>query len=65
MARFPVGRPVETRESVVTVDAGLDPGEHRFQLVVATADGRVSRPDLVTVIVSRTRTPTDFPIPRE
>jgi hypothetical protein len=66
MARFPIGRPVETREPVVTVDAGLEAGVHRFQLVVATTDGRLSRPDVVAVTVAgRTRTPTDIVIPRE
>ncbi len=66
MARFAVGRPVKTREPVVTVDGGLDPGVHRFQLVVTTVDGRVSKPDVVSVTVARgIPTPTRIPIPRE
>jgi hypothetical protein len=66
MARFAVGRPVKTPEPVVTVDGGLEPGAHRFQLVVTTVDGRVSKPDVVTVTVAgRTPTPTPIPIPRE
>lgn len=65
MTRFAVGRPVETREPVVTVDAGLKAGAHRFQLVVTTTDGRESPPDVVTVKVVEGRTPTDIVIPRE
>jgi hypothetical protein len=65
MARFAVGRPVTTSEPVVTVDAGLKAGAHRFQLVVTTADGRESKPDVVTVTVVEGRTPTDLVIPRE
>ena len=51
MARFAVGRPITTREPVIEVDPGLGPGPHRFQLEVETGDGRVSKPDVVTVTV--------------
>lgn len=59
MARFAVGRPIRTREPVVRVDAGLEPGIHRFQLEVVTADGLVSEPDVVSVTVSAERDPRD------
>jgi len=65
MTRFAVGRPVETREPGVTVDAGMKPGAHRFQLVVVTSDGRESPPAVVTVKVVEGRAPTDIVIPRE
>ena len=70
MTRFAVDRPVKTPEPTVTVDAGLEPGTHRFQLVVATTDGRTSRPDVVTVtVVERgpppTRTITRIVVPTE
>ena len=51
MARFAVGRPITTREPVIEVDPGLKAGTHRFQLEVETADGRVSKPDVITVTV--------------
>jgi len=49
MTRFIVGRPVKTRLPTVSVDGGLKPGLHRFQLVVLTADGRTSQPDVEVV----------------
>jgi hypothetical protein len=51
VARFSVGRPITTREAFIEVDPGLRTGTHRFQLEVETGDGRVSRPDVVTVTV--------------
>jgi hypothetical protein len=51
VARFAVGQPITTRESVIQVDPGLKPGTHRFQLEVETADGRVSKPDVIAVTV--------------
>lgn len=53
MPSFAVGQPITTREPFVQVDAGLDPGTHRFQLEVVTADGRRSRPDVREVTVVR------------
>ncbi len=53
MTAFVRGRPVRTAEPRVVVDAGLEVGTHRFQLVVVTSDGRQSPPDVVDVVVSR------------
>ncbi|ATE59881.1 hypothetical protein [Thauera sinica] len=53
MVAFVVGRAVRTAEPVVTVDAGLAVGVHRFQLEVLTADGRRSAADVVDVSVQR------------
>ena len=53
MTTFVRGRTVKTAEAVVTVDAGLAIGTHRFQLAVVTRDGRQSTPDVVDVVVSR------------
>lgn len=61
MPRFVVGEPIRTREPLVTVDAGLRPGVHRFQLEVVSADGRVSGPDAVSVTVTERSGPTDSP----
>lgn len=62
MARFVAGEPIRTAEPTIVVDAGLPAGEHRFQLEVTTADGRTSRPDVVTVqIVAFRPTPIDQP----
>ena len=53
MTTFVKGRTVRTAEAVVTVDAGLALGTHRFQLVVVCSDGRQSAPDVVDVVGSR------------
>ncbi len=53
MTTFIKGRTLKTAEAVVTVDAGLDIGTHRFQLVVVGSDGRQSAPEVVDVEVSR------------
>ena len=53
MTTFVKGRAVKTAEAVVTVDAGLAVGTHRFQLEVVTSDGRRSAPVAVDVVVSR------------
>ncbi len=53
MTTFVRGRQVKTAEPRVVVDAGLEVGTHRFQLVVVTRDGRQSPPDVVDVVVSR------------
>jgi hypothetical protein len=36
---FAVGRPVATEAPRIAVDAGLEPGRHRFSLVVVAAAG--------------------------
>jgi hypothetical protein len=58
MARLPINQTIETREPVIEVDAGLDPGPHRFQLVVFDAAGNRSAPDVATVEVRRGTVPT-------
>ena len=65
MARFAVGVPITTKEPFIQVDAGLKPGGHRFQLEVVTADGRVSDPDVATVVVTETSNPVPVPINRD
>ena len=58
MARLPINQTIETREPVIEVDAGLDPGAHRFQLVVFDAAGNRSAPDVATVQIRRGTIPT-------
>jgi hypothetical protein len=52
VAEFVVGRPVETAEPVVTVDAGLPVGRHIFTLVVEDDEGIESAPARVVVEVT-------------
>lgn len=62
MARFVAGEPIRTAEPTIVVDAGLPVGEHRFELVVTTDDGRSSRPDVVSVqVVQLQPMPVDQP----
>ena len=44
-----------TENGFETVDAGLEPGVHRFRLVVEGASGRVSKPDDALVEISADR----------
>lgn len=44
MAQFEPGTRIATAEPVVTVDAGLRPGQHLFTLVVVDDEGRASLP---------------------
>lgn len=53
MATFTRGRPVQTREPFVEVSNRLDPGVHRFRVVVTNADGVQSRPVTLTVEIAR------------
>jgi len=53
MTTFVRGRPVETAQPMVLVDAGLAVGTHRFQLVVVSNDGRRSAPQLVDVVITQ------------
>ena len=62
MARFPIDTPVTTREEIVTVDAGLAVGRHRFRLEVIDGEGRRSTPHEAIVEVQRT-TPVDPVLP--
>lgn len=57
MTRFTVGKRVVTSTPSVTVDAGLRPGRHLFQLEVVTSNRRTSPPDLVVVEVTEDRAP--------
>lgn len=58
MARFAVGQSITTREPTIEVDAGLEPGDHRFSLVVVGANNRRSAADVVTVRVQRLADPS-------
>jgi len=51
MVAFAVGKPVTTDTPVVTVDAGLPPGQQRFTLVVVDDSGRRSQPDQMIVTI--------------
>lgn len=67
MPRFELRQPIETTEPVVTVDAGLPAGTHRFQLAVRDRAGRESPPVEVQVRVEggvRPRVPPAPPIRR-
>lgn len=52
MASFAINQTLVTREPVITVDAGLRPGLHRFRLVVTDDQGISSQPDEVVVQIS-------------
>lgn len=43
------GRPVDRATPVLRIDAGLQPGLHRFRLVAVDSSGRHSQPDEVWV----------------
>lgn len=45
MARFEPNKPIVTRTPSVVVDAGMPPGEYRFQLIVEDNEGRRSVAD--------------------
>jgi len=49
MSTLPEGKPKTTASPHFTIDPGLPPGRHRFQLVVIDASGNRSRADTVTV----------------
>jgi len=57
VAKFSRGKAITTREPVITVDAGLKAGRHRFQLSVVDADGRKSPPTTVDVVIVDSRVP--------
>ena len=49
---FTPGKSVETRETEITVAAGLQPGNYTFQLVVEDNSGNVSAPATVRVTIA-------------
>ena len=51
MPVFKPGTTVDTREPVVVVEAGLEPGIYRFRLVVVNERGVASLPAELTVTV--------------
>jgi hypothetical protein len=53
MAKFEPNTPIVTREPSIVVDAGLPPGEYRFQLIVQDNQGRRSAADVQIVRVVR------------
>ena len=57
MTAFAINKPVATSEPVVTVDAGLPVGGHRFALQVQRGDGRASTRSVVIVQVVRPLSP--------
>jgi hypothetical protein len=50
---FQPNQTIATSEPTISVDAGLAPGRHRFQLEVFDSAGRRSTPDVVTIEVAR------------
>ena len=58
MAQFVVGDTIETRAPKFTVDAGLTPGRHCFQLEVINDAGIRSEPTKAIVEVQRASDPT-------
>jgi len=61
MTTFVIGQPVTTEVAVVTVDAGLKPGLHRFRLEVVDDAGLASRPAEAVVQVEQAATPIGIP----
>jgi hypothetical protein len=59
---FTPNEPFTTPLPRVVVDAGLPPGQHRFQLVVVGRSGRQSRP-MVAVVTVLPRRPIPDPTP--
>ena len=57
MTAFVRGVPQTTKEPSVTVDAGLKPGVHRFNLVVVDDADRASAPDEVLIQVQNLAAP--------
>jgi hypothetical protein len=49
--KFTPNKPIETKDSTITVDRGLSVGSHRFRLVVENDRGQRSRPAEVVVKV--------------
>ena len=45
MAKFEPNKPIITREPSIIVDAGMPPGEYRFQLIVQDNEGHSSVAD--------------------
>jgi hypothetical protein len=62
MVDFTRQRKFKTREAMLTVDKGLPPGIHTFQLVVADKSGNQSKAAQVRVEIVAVRVPVP-PIP--
>ena len=62
MAKFTIGKPIET--TVPSVEVTVDPekplaaGKHRFQLIVVDDTGNQSLPDEIDVVVKDLQKPT-------
>jgi hypothetical protein len=63
MARFAVGQMVETREPIIEVDPGMEPGRHRFQLVVVNEANVRSAPATAIIEIKRGVEETRGPAP--
>ena len=59
MADFRRTKKVKTKKPFVKVEAGLPPGNHRFQLTVVDRQGNQSKPAEVVVKIRETRTPVE------
>jgi hypothetical protein len=57
MTTFTINKPVITTTPTVVVDAGLPPGEHRFQLVVIDSGKLRSKPNVAVVTVQHAAPP--------
>lgn len=51
MSKLVQGKPTSTASPHFTIDPGLPPGRHRFQLVVVDSAGNRSLADTVTVTI--------------
>jgi YVTN family beta-propeller protein len=52
MAKFTINTPLTTAAPTISVDAGLPPGTHRFQLVVQDEAGNASQAAVADVVVA-------------
>jgi hypothetical protein len=57
MVDFRRQRKFITGSSILRVDAGLPPGRYRVRLTVADAEGNISRPALIDLVVAGGRRP--------
>ena len=53
MADFITNKRIETKESIIKVDAGLSVGTYIFQLTVVDSNGNISKPDQIQVQIIR------------
>jgi len=51
VARLAIGQPLSQPHPMLTVENALQPGRHRFRLVVTDNAGNESAPDEIVIIV--------------